>query len=142
MTFEQKYANNSSTHKFSVLLADDFEELRGFNAEILETMHVTVTQAGTAAGAQIRIAKEKFDLILLDLNLSGITTILEGLHLAESRVFTRNKDTPTFILSGQAGDPEVLEACKDANVTLLVKGSYKLEEIVAQEAARQQKQLV
>jgi CheY-like chemotaxis protein len=52
-----------------VLVVDDDPDVRDLLGEVLSRAHTTVIEAGSGAAASARLAAERFDVALVDVNL-------------------------------------------------------------------------
>src|SRR6059058_5912127 len=79
----------------TILIIDDEEQIRRLLAAVLSADYKCV-QAGSAEEALAVLETRTFDLVLSDINMSGIT----GLELVP-RIHERAPDTVVMMISGQ-----------------------------------------
>jgi len=79
----------------SILIIDDEQQVRGLLVDLLSENYECL-QAGSAEVALAVLKERTFDLVLSDINMSGIT----GLELVP-RIHERAPDTVVMMISGQ-----------------------------------------
>jgi two-component system phosphate regulon response regulator PhoB len=90
-----------------VLLVDDDQDIREVVGAMLDAVGLTVDAATSAEEALERVRAEKFDLVVLDWNLPGMT----GIELC--RLIRRDKKLsrlPVLFLTAHASSRDVVEA--------------------------------
>jgi CheY-like chemotaxis protein len=99
-----------------ILVVDDDEGLLEVIATILEPLGLNVTTVTRASEALMRLAKEKFDLVVSDLVMPGV----DGHDLIEV-LRSRNDMTPVLYLSGSGKVPDVVKLMKQGASGFLEK---------------------
>jgi putative two-component system response regulator len=90
------------------LIVDDEPEIRSLAAKILTRSGTVCQMAGSAEEALLRVGREPFDVVVIDIRLPG----LSGLELAR-RLQQREPDTALLMLTGTT-DPESVIAAMQA----------------------------
>jgi DNA-binding response OmpR family regulator len=92
-----------------ILIADDDVVYKKYLTTILKQFNVDITFVNSGEDVLQRIDNQRFDLILLDLNLTGI----DGFTTASEIRYTRNKNTHTPIVGMSAGEAneKKIKAC-------------------------------
>jgi CheY-like chemotaxis protein/two-component sensor histidine kinase/HPt (histidine-containing phosphotransfer) domain-containing protein len=85
-----------------ILIADDDVVYKKYLSSILSPFNADITFVNSGEEVLQRIDNQRFDLILLDLNLSGI----DGFTTASEIRFTKNKNTHTPIVGMSAGEAQ------------------------------------
>lgn len=108
-----------------ILLVDDEPRARKMIATLFERHGYAVTRAEEFEEAGALLAHRRYDLLCLDLDLSGLAG-LEGLELIdEARL--RNPEMRIVVETGN-GSPRVHEACQERGARgVFVKGSPLVE---------------
>lgn len=107
--------NKADSVERSILVVDDNEATRALIGRILEQeLGANVTLSGSAAEGERHLLQSRFDVILLDLLMPGISgfellrKIRTGTHV--------NRDTPVIVVS-VLGDPDSLRRCRALGAT-------------------------
>ena len=99
-----------------VLVVDDEPGIRSLLAKVLSRAGGSCEMAGTAEEALIRLARERFDIAILDLRLPG----MDGLTLART-VSERHPDVALVMITGVASFETAVTAMQAGAVDYLVK---------------------
>jgi DNA-binding response OmpR family regulator len=94
--------NTKALKDKKILIADDDIVYKKYLTSILSQFNADITFVNSGEEVLQRIDNQRFDLILLDLNLSGI----DGFTTASEIRFTKNKNTHTPIVGMSAGEAE------------------------------------
>ncbi|MCK5874369.1 MAG: response regulator transcription factor [Alcanivoracaceae bacterium] len=100
---------------YKVLVLEDDAALRAVLRDFLSLMHYQVFEAADLASFRILADAEKFDLLLLDLNLP------DGDGLALLRELTAKGDTAVFVVSGRCDEQSRLQALEAGADDYIVK---------------------
>lgn len=92
--------------KPTILIIDDDEQIRRFLLQLLGADH-NCTTAESAESALALLASENFDLVISDINMSGIS----GLELVPT-VLSKNPDGVVIMVSGQQTIDYAIEAMR------------------------------
>ena len=112
------------TKKISILLVEDEENLQEALKLNLELEEYEVTSAYDGPEALKCVAKEHFDLIILDVMLPG----LDGISVCE-RIRLENNDIPILILSAKNSSADRVLGLKKGADDYLTK-PFNLEELL------------
>jgi DNA-binding response OmpR family regulator len=106
--------------KASILVVDDDDDLRGAICEALLDFGFHPVGASNHLMAHKLVEEQKFDCILIDLNLDGVDgqSIILGARLQKNQI---NKDTPFIILSGQLLLAEEMAEFNEMAQDILIK---------------------
>ncbi|MBF0189699.1 MAG: cyclic nucleotide-binding domain-containing protein [Magnetococcales bacterium] len=130
-----------NVHDFSVcyhfLIVEDereyFSVIQGWLANSVENRDdplriptYKLTHATTFAEAEALLRQDKFDLILLDLNLSDSQGYEETFVRMQSQAF----DTPIIVFTGMDDDRQAIQAVEDGAQDYLVKGQVNRRALV------------
>ncbi|MBF0270624.1 MAG: cyclic nucleotide-binding domain-containing protein [Magnetococcales bacterium] len=130
-----------NVHDFSVcyhfLIVEDeleyFSVIQGWLANSVENRDdplriptYKLTHATTFAEAESLLRQDKFDLILLDLNLSDS----QGYEETFMRMQTQAFDTPIIVFTGMDDDQQAIQAVEDGAQDYLVKGQVNRRTLV------------
>src|SRR5690242_4453287 len=96
----------TSSDRATILIIDDEEQIRRLLADLLSEKYECV-EAGSAEEALAVLATRTFDLVLSDINMSGIT----GLELVP-RIHERAPNTVVMMISGQQTIDYAIEAMR------------------------------
>ena len=109
-----------------VLVVDDFATMRRILKNILRQIGFTnISEADDGKTALTELKKDKFDLVLCDWNMPGMS----GLELLQNvRSDAGLKDTPFIMVTAEAQKENILEAVK-AGVTNYVVKPFTAETI-------------
>jgi len=109
-----------------VLIVDDFATMRRILKNILKQIGFSnIAEADDGKTALTELKKDKFDLILCDWNMPGMS----GLELLQNvRSDAGLKDTPFIMVTAEAQKENILEAVK-AGVTNYVVKPFTAETI-------------
>ncbi|MDH4330707.1 MAG: response regulator [Candidatus Moranbacteria bacterium] len=113
--------------KRRILIADDDNDLRSMSKEIFESEGFEVIEAANGEDALKLALEEKPDLVLTDVimpKMDGVTL------MQELRKDEWGKTVPIIALSNVDSPEGILKAIDSNVTTYLVKGNWKLEEIV------------
>ena len=118
--------------KGQVLVVEDQEFWREqFFGESLRDMGLTLFTAATKDEALTLLDKHRFDLAVIDVNLTAVTGNRDGL-LVVDRILDSNIDLPIIIVSGSADAIRMLNQ-KPYNVFAKIqKASFDLADFIAQ----------
>jgi ribonuclease P protein subunit RPR2 len=109
-----------------ILLVDDDPALRTLLRTTFEVADVDVTEAESADAARKRIRAERPDVIVLDVNMPGMT----GLELcAELKADPATRDIPIILLTGSTGGTSA--SAKRAGVDAFVRKPFSPLELLA-----------
>jgi response regulator RpfG family c-di-GMP phosphodiesterase len=109
-----------------ILLVDDEPALRELLRATLESVDVTVDEAGSALEAEARIRRRRPDVIVLDLRMPGMS----GTELcARLRADERLRAIPVVLLTG--ADDEEVRAAKAAGATTIIRKPFSPLELLA-----------
>ena len=100
---------------YKVLVLEDDAALRAVLRDFLSLMHYQVLEAADLASFRTLAGAEKFDLLLLDLNLP------DGDGLALLRELAANGDTAVFVVSGRCDEQSRLQALEAGADDYIVK---------------------
>lgn len=135
---ERKLRN---VHDFSVgyhfLIVEDEQEffsvIQGWLANSVESRHdptrvptYKLTHATTFQEAETLLAQDKYDLILLDLNLSDS----QGYEQTFVRMQEKAFDTPIIVFTGMDDDQKAIQAVEDGAQDYLIKGQVNRKILV------------
>ncbi|MBF0626990.1 MAG: cyclic nucleotide-binding domain-containing protein [Magnetococcales bacterium] len=130
-----------NVHDFSVcyhfLIVEDelefFSVIQGWLANSIENRDdpqrfpaYKLTHATTFQEAEVLLAQDKFDLILLDLNL----TDSQGYEETFVRMQERAYDTPIIVFTGMDDDQQAIQAVEEGAQDYLVKGQVNRRALV------------
>lgn len=96
--------NLTSAPELSALVIDDDPHIQRLLTTVLETNHYRVTTVGSGRDGLAVVARQRHDLIILDLGLPDIGSIAV---LKQLREWTQ---TPVVVLTGQDSEEEQIEA--------------------------------
>ena len=96
-----------SIHKYNALVIDDEKQMVDMLHDFLEKVNIKVTGVKDGVNALQILKKQKFDLILLDLNLP----LMNGEHVM-SILKGRNESTPVIVVSAFLTHERILELSK------------------------------
>jgi two-component system KDP operon response regulator KdpE len=116
--------NATSTPDLSALVIDDEPQIQRLISTVLEANHYRVTTASSGQEGLATIAKQRHDLIILDLGLPDITGLAV---LKRLREWTQ---APVVILTVQDSEPEKIEAL-DAGADDYVTKPFSSGELLA-----------
>jgi len=111
-----------------VLIIDDDLYIRDLYSEILSEDGYEVESAVDGVDGLERIAKTKFDLILLDLMMPKLDGL--GVLKALKASPAKSANGPILLLTNLAHDPVVTEAIQNGAKDSLVKADYNPDELV------------
>ncbi len=116
--------NTVSAPDLSALVIDDEPQIQRLLSTVLEANHYRVTTAGSGQEGLSTSARQRYDLIILDLGLPDITGLAV---LKRLREWTQ---APVVILTVQDSEPEKIEAL-DAGADDYVTKPFKSGELLA-----------
>jgi len=98
------------------LIVDDEPGIRSLTGKILSRVGSVCEMAGTAEEALERLARERFDIVLLDIRLPG----MDGLTLA-GRIQQRDPDIALVMITGTSNVESVIAAMQAGAADYVVK---------------------
>ena len=108
--------------KARILIVDDEEDIRHFTRGCIEgCVKADVDTAANGEEAVTKVLREKFDLILLDIKMPGIS----GLRVIEDAK-TANPDVDIIVISGWDSQQVATEAIEKGAVDYITK-PFKVE---------------
>jgi len=108
-----------------LLIVDDEVDVREFAANFFRKRKIEVTTASNGEEALSLLEKQKADLILLDIKMSGI----DGIETLR-RIRERDKDTKIIMVTGRKPeDEESFEKCRELGATDYIHKPLKLDEL-------------
>ena len=102
--------------KPQILLIDDSDTIQAAIASVLAPNEYLLTMAASGAEGVRLLAKQKYDLILLDYSLPDI----DGLHLLE-KILAEKPDLPVIMVTGSGSERIAVEALKTGAADYVVK---------------------
>lgn len=97
----------NKNNKYSVLVVEDEKQMIEIMQDFLEKVNIQVTGVKDGVHALKILKKQKFDLIMLDLNLP----LMNGEHIM-SILKGRNESTPVIVVSAFLTHERILELSK------------------------------
>jgi len=116
--------------KRTFLIVDDDSNTLEMNARIIHSQYEKnrIIKANNGAEALEILAKEKIDLVLLDLNMP----VMDGFVVLESmRLNPKMRDIPVIILTGRDLSVEEMNCLNQGVATVLKKGIFSMEETLS-----------
>jgi two-component system, NtrC family, response regulator AtoC len=108
---------------FAILAVDDDPQMQFFLKEALERQHYAVTVKGTAEDALSALKGSKFDLILMDVRLPGMSG-LDAVHEIQKLDYR----TPIIVMTAHGTRDTALEAVRHGAYDYFTK-PFKLDEM-------------
>ena len=99
-----------------VLIVDDEPAMRDACRQVIERDGIRVAEAAGGAEALDRLAKEHFDLVILDLKMPGI----DGISVLKS-IRHEHPDTAVVVVTGYPSVESAVEAMKSGAIDFLPK---------------------
>jgi CheY-like chemotaxis protein len=116
----------SSTQQFSVLLVEDSFILQAVHKKMLDNLGYRVELANSAEQALNKINTNTYDLVLMDINLPGMSGIDAAAEIRRQE--TREKHLPIIALTGLT-DPKTRQACLDAGINVVASKPITQEKL-------------
>lgn len=113
-------ATSFSCEQVRVLLVDDEDSVRELCRSFLEAEGAIVTEANSGEAAIQNASKQRFDLIIMDVLMAGLSG-----NIAARRIREKHADQPILFITGYAGSKEVVDDL--ATETVLPKPFRKAE---------------
>jgi len=108
-----------------LLIVDDETDVREFAASFFRKRKIEVITASSGEEALSNIEKEKVDLILLDIKMSGI----DGLETLK-RIKDKDKDAKVIMVTGRKPDEEnVSDKCMQLGAMDYIHKPLELDEL-------------
>jgi DNA-binding response OmpR family regulator len=108
-----------------LLIVDDEVDVREFAANFFRKRKIEVTTASSGEEALSLLEKQKVDLILLDIKMSGI----DGIETLR-RIRERDKDTGVIMVTGRKPeDEESFDKCRQLGATDYIHKPLELDEL-------------
>ena len=98
-----------------ILIVDDEAGIRRILRDILELEKYNITEAANGVEALVKVKKEKFDLIILDIKMPQ----MDGMDVLD-RIQVLTPEVPVIMISGHADIDTAVEAVKKERLTLSV----------------------
>ncbi|MDI6606604.1 MAG: response regulator [Candidatus Omnitrophota bacterium] len=121
-----------------LLIVDDEVDVREFAANFFRKRKIECTAVSSGEEALSLLQKQKADLVLLDIKMSGI----DGLETLR-QIKERDKQIKVIMVSGRKPEEEdVFEKCREAGALAYIHKPLELDElerIVMKELARAKK---
>ena len=109
-----------------ILVVDDEPQLRRVMKVTLTSEGYEVTDASTGEQATERIRQDRFDLILLDMNMPRV----DGYHVLRTIRYEKHlKDVPVVVFTG-AGERACEDALRLGADDFLIKGATSVPQIM------------
>jgi len=107
----------------SILIADDERMIREYFSAVLEKYDVTVTAVETGEEAAAQVAQKRFDLIISDIQMPGMS----GVELTR-RIRQSDQETPIILITGAATDEMIKEGTSFG--AYILRKPMRVEEIM------------
>ena len=108
-----------------LLIVDDEDDVREFGANFFRKRKVEVTTASSGEEALIILQSKKFNLVLLDIKMSGI----DGIETLR-RIRETDKILKVVMVTGKKPDEnDSLEACRQLGVSDYIHKPLELDEL-------------
>jgi CheY-like chemotaxis protein len=108
-----------------ILVLDDQQLVLMSLKKMLSDLNYSVTTTQNAKDTIHSVKYEKFDLILIDINLGEKNQ--DGFNIIQQIKLTQNKETPIFILSGQTDDDSIIKGYNLGIIDFIKKPLSKIE---------------
>jgi putative two-component system response regulator len=109
-----------------ILLVDDEPALRELLRVTLESVDIAVEEAGSAVEAEGRLHKRRFDVVVLDIRMPGMS----GTELCKRlKADTRTSEIPIVLLTG--ADAEEIRAAQRAGASAVVRKPFSPLELLS-----------
>jgi DNA-binding NarL/FixJ family response regulator len=113
--------------RMRLLIVDDEHSIRFSLKKFFELRSFTVDAAATAAEARLLLAKERYDVVILDIRLEAASGDVTGLELI-GEVRKHSPQARVVVLSGYLS-PETLERAKGLQADLILNKPQPLAQL-------------
>jgi len=116
--------------KYNILIIEDFPSWQKSFKRFLRNEPFNVILASTYQEALQLARAYSLDVIILDINLSGVPYNVDGLRLAD-QIWQRNQDVQIIIVSGSREWQRRLQTCNFSPSFILEKRSLDQDDLVS-----------
>ena len=112
----------------TILVADDDDDFRIMLRSAIGNIY-TLVEAASGYSALEKVMRQRFDLIIVDLNMPG----LNGIELIENlpRRSSHHQETPVIVISGFLDTPKFKKALSDLQPAAVLRKPFQISELLA-----------